>query len=152
MITATKEFNWSMSHMLADHEGLCLNLHGHTYVMHVTAFHKPPHKVEPEGPARGMIVDFKELKHVVNELIVDPLDHSFMGWEKSPDGCEQFIIGALRKFNRKLVLVDYRPTAESMAINFLASLNARLDELGADYHILSVKVWETATSFAEAIL
>jgi len=151
-ITATKEFSWDMSHILAEHEGLCLNLHGHTYIMHVTVFHKPPHKLEPKGPAQGMIVDFKGLKEVVKNLIVDPLDHAFMGWEHSPDGCEQMIIATLRKYKRKHQLVGYRPTAENMAINFLLMINSELENINAPYRANCVKIWETPTSYAEAIL
>jgi 6-pyruvoyltetrahydropterin/6-carboxytetrahydropterin synthase len=151
-VTATKEFSWDMSHMLAEHEGLCLNVHGHTYVMHVTVYHKPPFKLEPAGPASGMIVDFKGLKEVVKELIVNPLDHAFMGWEHSPDTVEQMIIALLRKYKRKHQLVGYRPTAENMAINFLKMINAKLEELEANYEVGCVKVWETPTSFAEAVL
>jgi len=150
-ITATKEFSWDMAHMLAEHEGLCLNVHGHTYVMHVTVFHKPPHKLEIQGPANGMVVDFKGLKEVVKELIVDPLDHAFMGWEHSTDTAEQMIIAVLRKHKRKLQLVGYRPTAENMATNFLLMLNSKLTEMEAAYGVISVKVWETPTSYAEAM-
>lgn len=151
-VTATKEFTWDMAHMLAAHEGLCLNIHGHTYKMQVTVQHRGPYALEVEGPAQGMIVDFKDLKNVVKELIVDPLDHAFMGWEHSPDTVEQFVIGTLRKYGRKVQLVGYRPTAENMAIQFLGMINARLVEIGANYRAICVRVWETPTSFGEAIL
>ena len=149
-VTATKEFSWDMAHMLAGHEGLCVNLHGHTYKMQVTVQHKPPHVLEAEGPAQDMVVDFKELKEIVQRVIIDPLDHAFMGWEHSPDTCEQLVIGALRKTGRKLQLVGYRPTAENMAINFLMML--RRESMSTSYQVICVRVWETPTSFSEAML
>lgn len=152
MITATKEYSWDMAHMLAGHGGLCKNVHGHTYKMQVTIFHIPPHKLEPEGPAEGMVVDFKDLKSVVQELIVNELDHGFMAWSLTKDKAELAVIKALSDNGRKVVLVDYRPTAENMAINFLHQINYQLNIIGAPYQVISVKVWETPTSFAEAML
>lgn len=151
MITATKEFTWDMAHMLAEHEGLCANLHGHTYKMQVTVVHKLPNKLELDGPARGMIVDFKELKNIVKELITDPLDHAFMGWIDTPDPCEKKLIQTLGTYNKKMVLVDFRPSAENMALDFLARIDQRLRELSAAYTVAEVKIWETPTSFATAI-
>jgi len=44
--------------------------------------------------------------------------------------------------------VDFRPTVERMAAYFLEKLNKRFAEL--DIMVLTVKVWETETSYAEA--
>lgn len=150
-VRATKEFTWDMAHMLAGHESLCANVHGHTYRMQVTVAHKTPHNLEPKGPAMGMIVDFKDLKTIIKELIVDKLDHSFMTWENSSDTCEREIARALVKYNKKVAVVSYRPTAENMAVAFKRLIKERLQELKVDYVVVKVSVWETPTSFAEAL-
>jgi len=74
MITVTKEFSFDCAHMLTGHEGPCKNLHGHTYKLQVEVTSYSG--VQEEGPSKGMIVDFKDLKQIVKELIVDKLDHS----------------------------------------------------------------------------
>ena len=63
-----KEFKWEMSHRLPYHQGPCKNLHGHTYKLEVV--------VKGDIRKDGMLMDFNELKEVVNSSILDLLDHS----------------------------------------------------------------------------
>ncbi|OCL28089.1 6-carboxytetrahydropterin synthase QueD [Orenia metallireducens] len=146
MITVTKEFSWDMSHMLAEHEGLCKNLHGHTYRMEVTVAKKEG-SLEDEGSKAGMVIDFKDLKEIVKEEIISPLDHSFMYWTHSSDEIEHQLAQILQQADRKVFAVDFRPTAEMMAIYFFQSLEDKFNEIDID--LVSIKVWETPTSYAE---
>ena len=66
-ITITKEFTWDMAHMLAGHLGLCKNLHGHTYKMHVKVCSKEDSVCERQD----MVMDFKDLKEIIKEKIID---------------------------------------------------------------------------------
>lgn len=148
-ISITKEFKWDMAHMLAEHGGLCKNIHGHTYRMEVKVTRVSNELIYGTGHSDGMVIDFKDLKNIVKELIVNPLDHAFMYWTKSPDSVEHEIAKTLLENDRKVFKVDYRPTAEEMAHDFLNQLAKGLEQ----YHVkvVSVKVWETPTSYAEAI-
>ena len=79
--TITKEFSFDASHRLEDSKvseqenkeifGKCFNYpsHGHTYKMFVTI---------SGGERHGMIINFTELKKIVNEEIIDKLDHQFL--------------------------------------------------------------------------
>lgn len=145
-LTATKEFTWDMAHMLEGHLGLCKNVHGHTYKMHVTVESRNPAGVMTSGPSAGMVCDFKDLKNVVKELIVDPLDHAFMYNMESEDPVERRIAQILVETDRKTVPVDYRPTAENMARSFYTSLDLAFEN--KPYKLVEVTVWETPTSFA----
>ncbi|GAB6098820.1 6-carboxytetrahydropterin synthase QueD [Halanaerocella petrolearia] len=145
-VSVTKIFSWDMAHMLAGHEGQCKNLHGHTYKLEVEVTNKAG-QLEEVGPAQGMIVDFKDLKRVVKEEIINPLDHAFLYWANSSDKIEHQLANILQEGDRKVVEVDFRPTAENMAHHFWEILQSRLSEL--DIEILSIKVWETPTSYAE---
>jgi len=144
-VTVTKEFTWDMAHMLSSHEGLCQNLHGHTYKMEVEVEHWQGDLIAT-GPSAGMVIDFKHLKEVVKAEIVDPLDHALMVWE---DGslAEQLLAQVAIEYKMKVVAVPYRPTAENMAADFYKTLKALLSEKGA--RLIRVTVWETPTSFAE---
>lgn len=149
-LTITKEYTWDMAHMLAEHEGLCLNVHGHTYKMQVDVARKQGATfVQTTGPASGMVTDFKELKEVVANNLVCTLDHSFMYWTKSPDQVEHVIANALIGANRRVIQVPYRPTAENMAMDFIMLINRSLKLREADYFVTSLRIWETPTSFAE---
>jgi len=149
-ISITKEFTWGMAHMLSGHEGLCKNLHGHTYRMQVEVTRKTGGLMAAPGNSEeSMVIDFSRLKSIVKEKIIDPLDHAFLYWCKSPDSVEHEVAELLRKNGRKIAAVSYRPTVEEMARNFLETLTRELDK--HNIAVMSVKVWETPTSFATAV-
>lgn len=64
-----RRFRFEAAHRLPNHPGKCKELHGHSYELIV-------HVDRPIEPHSGMAIDFGDLKRVVNELVVDPLDHS----------------------------------------------------------------------------
>ena len=150
-IRSTKTFTFAMAHLLSGHKGLCKNLHGHNYKMEVTAVAQGNNAVKELGPAEGMVVDFKDLKQFVNEAIVNPLDHATMIWEDSKDPFEHDLYALLRKYNKKVMVVAYRPTAENMAMDFMSKLNTILNETEADFRIEKIKLWETDSSYSEVL-
>jgi 6-pyruvoyltetrahydropterin/6-carboxytetrahydropterin synthase len=66
-----KTFRFESAHVLPFHTGKCSRMHGHSYVLEVGV--RGP--LQTDGPARGMIVDFDEIKAIVRSEIVDALDH-----------------------------------------------------------------------------
>jgi 6-pyruvoyltetrahydropterin/6-carboxytetrahydropterin synthase len=146
-VSITKEFTWDMAHMLAGHLGLCKNLHGHTYKMQVTVKRKTDDLIRDIDDSAGMVVDFKDLKEIVQQNIVQPLDHAFVYWTESPDPLEHQIAKLLLENDRKVVCVKYRPTAEEMAFDFINNLNNKLGD--KEFKVTNIKIWETPTSFAE---
>lgn len=51
--------------------------HGHNYVLEVT--------LEGEtDPATGMVYDLKKLKDVIQQSVIDPMDHRFLNYEVTP--------------------------------------------------------------------
>lgn len=120
MITVTKNFRFEACHFLPSYIGACHNLHGHSYKLSVTV----TGNVQKDGEKRGMIIDFKDLKKIVNEQVIDKYDHSYLN--------EHF----------------ENPTAEIMVEEFGRKLYYHL----LDKCILvSVKLWETEDSYAEYI-
>lgn len=146
-VSITKEFSWDMAHLLAGHEGLCKNLHGHTYKMQIEVTRKTEDVIMTEINCQGMVIDFKDLKQLVIDKIVEPLDHAFMYWVNSPEPLEHEIAEILIKNKRKVASVNYRPTSEEMAMNFFDTLSQQF--LPLNLELRAVKVWETPTSFAE---
>ena len=99
--------------------------------------------MDDENPKNGMVMDFGELKSLVNEEVVDRMDHAFvMRRTESADAVDK----TLREGFGNVVLVDYQPTCENMLADFAARISGRLPE-GVKLH--SLKMHETATSFAE---
>ena len=76
IIRLTKEFTFEAAHMLEGYDGLCREIHGHSYRLFVTVKGEP--QTDADSPKLGMVMDFGILKRIVNEQIVDRLDHAFM--------------------------------------------------------------------------
>lgn len=121
MITVTKIFMFESSHHLPHYEGACHNLHGHSYKLEVTVGGEIESGIK--HPKKGMIIDFKDLKQIVNEVAVDKYDHSYLN-----DFFEN-------------------PTAEIMVEQIAKDIIERLPT--KDLYLVSCKLWETTTSYAE---
>ena len=148
MLTVTKSFKWDMAHMLEDHEGLCLNLHGHTYRMDVTV-KATTSDAGREAKEKGMVVDFGNLSQLVKDVLINDLDHSTMINHRSNDVFELELFSLMDKYRRKNYVVNYRPTAENMAVAFYDILyDAILTEFGSKCKLAAVEIWETATASA----
>ncbi|PJC54320.1 MAG: 6-carboxytetrahydropterin synthase QueD [Candidatus Levybacteria bacterium CG_4_9_14_0_2_um_filter_35_21] len=66
----TKEFRFDAAHQLLNYNGPCANLHGHTYKLQVS--------VAGIVQKSGMVMDFGDLKNIVNEKVISKLDHTFI--------------------------------------------------------------------------
>ncbi len=140
-IRLTKEFSFESAHALDGYDGLCREIHGHSYRLFVTIKGEP--SSHENDPKLGMVMDFGDLKRIVNSEIVERLDHSFVLRDSEQNEVLRTALG--EKF-RKVVLVDYQPTCENMLADFAARLQRRLPE-GVELH--SLRLHETATSYAE---
>ncbi len=141
VIRLTKEFTFEAAHMLEGYDGLCREIHGHSYRLFVTIKGEP--MSDPNSPKLGMVMDFGMLKRIVNEQIVDRLDHSFM--MRNTLAAEQVANDLGYRFS-KIVLTDYQPTCENMLSDFAERLLGALPE---DVELCKLRLHETATSFAE---
>ncbi len=94
--------------------------HGHNYVVEVTLEGEP-------DPVTGMVFDLRELKDILAQEVVGPMDHRFLNYEVEP-------------FGRKV------PTAENLAAEIWRRLaprftgTARLD---------GVRVYETEDLYVD---
>lgn len=66
----TKVFTFEAAHNLVHYQGKCENLHGHSYKLEIT--------LEGQPGKDGMIVDFLEIKKIVQEKILSKLDHAYL--------------------------------------------------------------------------
>lgn len=134
MITVTKTVKFDAAHILTNHRGLCKNLHGHTYRVAISV-------TRAEGLEVDMVIDFKDLKTIAEEVICERFDHAFIYNSTSEGECE--IAAVVQKHAMRTVALPFRSTAENLARNFYGELRKRIPEISA------VKVWETEESCAE---
>lgn len=115
-----KIFEFDAAHELPYHQGKCKNLHGHRYRL----------LIEIEGtinklktsPEYGMVMDYGKLKEIVEEFIIDRMDHSYLN-DLFPN-----------------------PTAENMVVWIATVIGTQIPK---DLKLTKVVLWETSTSYAE---
>ena len=134
----TKEFSFEMAHALKHYSGKCENIHGHTYHLSVTV--KGPVVAVADAPTDGMVMDFGDLKKIVQEKILDVFDHALVLNERDQ---RKEGLGAL---STKMILTPFQPTSENLILDFVERVRESLHE---DVHLIRMKLRETSTSFAE---
>ena len=120
MTTVTKLFEFEACHHLPHYDGACHNIHGHSYKLEVTVSGQV--SKDENDPKCGMIIDFKDLKAIVKSVAVDKYDHSNLN-EFFPN-----------------------PTAEIMVKQIAVDIMSKLPQ---GVYLMSCKLWETSTSYAE---
>jgi 6-pyruvoyltetrahydropterin/6-carboxytetrahydropterin synthase len=109
--SVTRTFTFEAAHQLPWHDGKCRNLHGHSYRLEVTV-------TGPVGD-QGIVVDFAEVKRVVERDVIAAYDHRYLN-----------------------DLLD-NPTAELIAAEIWKTVEA------ADLAVSRIRLWETPDSFVE---
>jgi 6-pyruvoyltetrahydropterin/6-carboxytetrahydropterin synthase len=117
MIKITKHFDCAAAHFLPDYDGPCNRLHGHTYELDISVA-----RTDTDVGTTGMVMDFGELKTMVQENIIKRLDHNTIN------------------------NVISNPTAENMVKWMLVNLQ---EALVGPFEVVGIKLWETPTSWCE---
>jgi 6-pyruvoyltetrahydropterin/6-carboxytetrahydropterin synthase len=97
------------------------NGHGHNYVVEVTIEGQP-------DAVTGMVFDLRELKEILNQEVVEPMDHRFLNREVPP-------------FDRVI------PTTENIAREIWSRLDPRVTREGV--RLRNVRLYETADLFVD---
>ncbi|MBW2736594.1 MAG: 6-carboxytetrahydropterin synthase [Deltaproteobacteria bacterium] len=96
-----KKFQWEGAHRLPWHEGLCSNLHGHSYRMVV--------EVEGSLDEHGMVIDFTDIKRIIT-LLTKQWDHATLVHEEDTE-----LLDVLLRAGWKHFVLPYDSTAENVA-------------------------------------
>ena len=97
------------------------NGHGHNYVLEVTIEGEP-------NPVTGMVFDLRELKQIIQDEVVEPMDHRFLNREVAP-------------FDRVV------PTTENIAIEIWKRLRRGIDRPGVN--LKNVRLYETGDLYVD---
>ena len=139
-VRVTKEFGFEMAHALWNYDGACRNLHGHSYKLFVTVIGEPINDIS--NPKHGMVIDFSDLKAIINKEIINNFDHAVVmskesGYSQSKE---------IKDFVGNLFILDYQPTCENLVVDFAEKIKKHLPET---IKLHSITLYETATSKAE---
>ncbi len=111
----TRQFLFAAAHHLTDYKGACERPHGHTYKLSITV----------EGPVKsdGLVLDFVDLKKIVNERVIDLVDHTDLN--------DRF----------------KNPSAELIAIWIWEQLKDIGAATGTEVTLCTVKLWEGENTY-----
>ena len=137
-IRITKEFKFEMAHALHGYDGLCKNIHGHSYRLWVTV--KGVVRDEKDHIKDGMVMDFDLIKQIVKPEIIEKYDHSLVLNANSPHA--EIDLSAFEK----VFYLPFQPTSENLVTEFANIIKCKLP---AGIQLYKVVLSETATSFAE---
>ena len=90
-----------------------------------------------------MVMDFGDLKKIVNSEIVAKFDHSVIFNKNSP---HKELADELIKNGHKVILADYQPTIEEMVTDFANRISSKLP---SEIKLHCLKLEETETSYSE---
>lgn len=120
------------------------NVHGHSYLVEVF--------ITSNKLDKGyMVMDFTLLDKV--KELVDSFDHSYSLWDVEDDELKSFVY----KYNSRVVEMPVSPSAEGYALllayvaDKIIKNTERANDEG-DVRLMSVRVHETATGYAEAFV
>lgn len=129
MFRVSQRIEFCYGHRLLDYAGKCRHLHGHNGRAIIVL----------EGQsldARGMLVDFSDIKGTVRTWIDTQLDHRMILCDRDP------VVPILQQQGEPLFLMSENPTAENIArVIYEYTRSQRLP-------VVEVSLWETPNSFA----
>ena len=139
-IRLSRKFAFECAHALLGYDGACRYIHGHSYKLEVSLL--GPIRQQAGHPKNGMLMDFGELKQLVQQAVIQDWDHALLLNRNSPEG----LIKALQENQEKLVLLPYQPSCENMLLDTKKRLQAVLP---AHCTLCRLMLSETDNSYAE---
>lgn len=140
MLRLTKIFHFEMAHAIHGYPGVCKNIHGHSYELHVTVSSVNGYK--DYIPAPGFVIDFKDIKKIVIAAVIEKFDHKVILSRdflfENPSFSSQ----------ENLVTWEAEPTAENLLIYMKQILCEKLPD---KLKLVQLKLYETKDSYAEWI-
>lgn len=138
MLQVTKIFRFETAHAINGYPGQCKNIHGHSYILHVTVAAK--YLRDDYLPSSGFIIDFKELKNLVQTRVIKEFDHQLIL-------SKEYIKNNVAAGNLKNLSVwEMEPTAENILLYIKNVLHKELPE---KVILNKLKLYETSDSYAE---
>jgi 6-pyruvoyltetrahydropterin/6-carboxytetrahydropterin synthase len=129
MFRVTREIHFCYGHRLLQYEGKCKHLHGHNGTAIIT--------LEAEQLDHlGMVMDFSQMKRVLQGWIDEALDHKMLLHRDDP------VLPHLRLLGEPHYVMDVNPTAENIAKLIYDYAH------GQGFPVIEVSLWETEACYA----
>ncbi|MDZ4819359.1 MAG: 6-carboxytetrahydropterin synthase [Planctomycetota bacterium] len=129
MFHVTRQIDFCYGHRLLNYDGKCKYLHGHNGRAIITL-------ASETLDERGMVLDFSDIKRVVQKWIDDNLDHRMILHREDP------VVPILKGLGEPMFLTDVNPTAENIA-RLIFDFTQK-----SGFPIIEAQLWETANCYA----
>jgi 6-pyruvoyltetrahydropterin/6-carboxytetrahydropterin synthase len=129
MYRVTREISFCYGHRLLQYDGKCKHLHGHNGRAVITLEAR-------ELDALGMVIDFSEMKRVLQAWIDEALDHKMLLHRDDP------VLPHLRQLGEQFYVMEVNPTAENIARLIFDQARSH------GFPVVEVSLWETASCYA----
>jgi 6-pyruvoyltetrahydropterin/6-carboxytetrahydropterin synthase len=117
-------------------------IHGHSGIIEIFLS-------SVELDKNDMVVDFGEVSSLIKNYLMDWFDHAII----IPSSFDREYIDCLKKYNKKVRVTDFNPTAESFAAqifwNICRVVQPIIDIDKRVFRVLKVRFHETDTGYAE---
>ena len=133
MLSITKIYRFESAHAITSHDGLCRNIHGHSYELHTTVTTNKLNKSD-------MVIDFKELNKLVDMKVVKEFDHALI--LKNNEFNQSFAKNCITK----IFWMEQEPTVEMLIKEIVQRIQLSLPD---QIKLIRVKLFETNSSYAE---
>ena len=144
-ISVTRHVEFEAAHLLYGYEGLCGNLHGHSYALEVTISCPEYDRMSNKF---NFVVDFSVLNKILKDYVPD---HSFItNMSNGPETTEGKIRDVLEQVNMRIFKMENSPSAENMTKKFAKDIQKLLESNfpGLECTVDEIKLWETTNSHA----
>ncbi len=129
MFRVSQQIDFCYGHRLLNYEGKCKYLHGHNGRAVIM--------LEGEKlDARGMLVDFTDIKRVIRSWIDNSLDHCMILHEADP------LLALFQQHKQPVHVIPHNPTAENIARLIFEYAQQQ------GFPVVEVTMWETPNSSA----
>jgi len=133
-MVVTIERSMAYAHRLLHHKGKCRFLHGHNAKIVVSVG-------GPVDLKTGMVVDFRDLKEIVDAVLEEFDHHTILGTEDD--------LGSVLQSSGQIVIYTLgEPTAENLSKIIFKLIEQGIKVNDFKIKVESVKFYETPTSFA----
>jgi 6-pyruvoyltetrahydropterin/6-carboxytetrahydropterin synthase len=145
-VQITRRIEFDAGHRIPNHASKCKNIHGHRYVLEATVLGAV--QLDRGKSDDGMVVDFGDLKTMMNVEIGEPWDHAFLVASSDKEACDA---SAMMGQGHKTVFLTCVPTVENLAAIAFQKLDERIrtTDVGSHFELHHVRLYETPNCWAD---
>lgn len=137
MISCTRKIHFDAAHRVMNHESKCKMLHGHRYIVEASFSSEELDKL-------GRVIDFGQIKDILQKWIDDSWDHNVILFEK-----DKILGDKISEITgQKIYYLPYNPTAENIGHYLFNKIIPKLFT-NSEIKCVSIRINETPNCYVD---